>query len=925
MALNYFQQVQIIRFEPIKELGRGQVTDTTFDHIILNVKFELARKDLEGAFKVNRDDVIKFEAIKCQNKSFPYRCVWGKMSEPVVQKTMFPTPLEIIAPIEKATSNRSGITISQDEVLFKVERPGEFVEKVIQLSNIASTQTVQLISVTLPSRSHFEVVSPSFAQGSQVLGPLSRLEVRIKGTARLPGIFPESIIFEFGQFEMMRNLKLVCGDSTFTEKYTDDYNPPAEIPGTVMYANINKRRLMQTRRIPGTFNTGRIPQKKWDFPFDIKKLLLEEDWGAMLQQHHSFIFDDLCQFNYQGTMHACLYVSELELFKQFQQKSQKGVILEKVSENAYGIVVKDVAECRPSLMVGDKVHCENKKKLLEFYGTISEVRLDLVVVDMVDEFRAHSLLAYDISFDYSRTHHRLQHDAIELLVGGNRFHSLFPVQVATEPALLDVEIDKAGRLTLACRSSDQPPRPLALTRSDLDASQRQVIRNVLRAEHRSLPYLVRGPPGTGKTTTLAEIVVQLATHRIDSRILVSTQSNSAANLILSKLIATGRFTKQDLVRVVGAQVYTNDSMPGDLKQYCATFSSPNPLTTPKTDGNGDAIRVELDLETLCEYQVVIVTCGSVGRFLQMKLSTSHFTHLLLDEAGQCLETEAIMAISLMTGGDTQIVLAGDEKQLGPVVARAELEDAKFGVSVFERLMRMKFYNEEEAEFNRVLANKLNYNYRSLPTILHVYNGLFYDFTLNAMVTSGAQFEYLDKLQPVLPKTQGRLPQQGVFFYGVIGSQQRSSSNPSWLNPKEAIIILDLLEKFQSVGVSMDDIGVISPYQGQVRYIRDLMGKRRMPEVKIGSVEEFQGQEKPIILLSTVRSSKLQFEFDRQFNLGFVHNPKRMNVALSRAQSLLVVVGDPVTLSVDNKWDKLIKYCRSKSAFVDTDEFLKNLL
>lgn len=192
------------------------------------------------------------------------------------------------------------------------------------------------------------------------------------------------------------------------------------------------------------------------------------------------------------------------------------------------------------------------------------------------------------------------------------------------------------------------------------------------------------------------------------------------------------------------------------------------------------------------------------------------------------------------------------------------------------------------------------------------------------MTSGPKFEFLEKVQGVLPDIPARSPQQGLFFYNVLGAQQRSSSSPSWLNPKEALIVLDLLKKLSETGVAADDVGVISPYQGQVKYLKEILEKRNMPAVKIGSVEEFQGQEKPVIILTTVRSSTEQFKFDRQFNLGFVDNPKRMTVAISRAQSLLIVVGNSVTLSVDMQWSRLIKYCRSKSAYCETEDILEML-
>lgn len=88
----------------------------------------------------------------------------------------------------------------------------------------------------------------------------------------------------------------------------------------------------------------------------------------------------------------------------------------------------------------------------------------------------------------------------------------------------------------------------------------------------------------------------------------------------------------------------------------------------------------------------------------------------------------------------------------------------------------------------------------------------------------------------------------------------------------------------ALGYTEADIGVITPYSLQVREIRDLLEVELHENLpKIGSVEEFQGQERNIIIISTVRSNVTNIETDLKYNLGFVKNAKRMNVAISRAR------------------------------------------
>jgi len=110
------------------------------------------------------------------------------------------------------------------------------------------------------------------------------------------------------------------------------------------------------------------------------------------------------------------------------------------------------------------------------------------------------------------------------------------------------------------------------------------------------------------------------------------------------------------------------------------------------------------------------------------------------------------------------------------------------------------------------------------------------------------------------------------------------------------------------GVKPRDIGVITPYRRQVVKLRERLGAAGWrDEVMVGTTEEFQGQERMVILLSTVRSSHEFLAMDAVNKLGFLANPKRFNVAVTRARALMVVVGNPHILEKDNEWRALLEY------------------
>jgi len=144
---------------------------------------------------------------------------------------------------------------------------------------------------------------------------------------------------------------------------------------------------------------------------------------------------------------------------------------------------------------------------------------------------------------------------------------------------------------------------------------------------------------------------------------------------------------------------------------------------------------------------------------------------------------------------------------------------------------------------------------------------------------------------------------------------REGNSPSWFNPAEVVEVVKYVQEVVSFpDITIGDIGIITPYRKQVEKIRLLLEGVNLEGVKVGSVEEFQGQERQVIIISTVRSNESYVTFDQRHTLGFLSNPKRFNVAITRAQSLLVIIGNPHILCMDPYWCALVQYCVAHSAY-----------
>ncbi|NXJ60272.1 M10L1 helicase, partial [Rostratula benghalensis] len=431
----------------------------------------------------------------------------------------------------------------------------------------------------------------------------------------------------------------------------------------------------------------------------------------------------------------------------------------------------------------------------------------------------------------------------------------------------------------------------------LNERQKLAVKRILSGECRPTPYILFGPPGTGKTITVIEAILQIHYTLPDSRILVCAPSNAATDLICLRLHQSSLLKPGAMVRV-NASFRSLEQIDDVVKPYCK---------------DGD------DIRKASWFRIIITTCSSAGMFYQTEIRLGHFTHVILDEAGQASEPESLIPIGLISEANGQIVLVGDPKQLGPVIKSKIAQTFGLNVSLLERLTSRDMYVRDEDAFsacgayNPLLITKLVKNYRSHSTLLTLPSKLFYHKELEACADSSVVTSLLH---------WKKLPRKGfpLIFHGIRGSETREGHSHSWFNPSEAVQVMQYcchLAKNENALVSVTDIGVITPYRKQVEKIRFLLRSIDLSDIKVGTVEEFQGQECMAIILSTVRSCEDLFTDDKSC-LGFLSDPKRFNVAVTRAKALLIVVGNPYVLVKDPCFCALLEYSLTNRVYVGCD-------
>jgi len=432
-------------------------------------------------------------------------------------------------------------------------------------------------------------------------------------------------------------------------------------------------------------------------------------------------------------------------------------------------------------------------------------------------------------------------------------------------------------------------------KTDLNVEQRRVVSRILNRKSPH-PFILFGPPGTGKTKTLCESIKQLYMKNKSLKeqlIIVAAPSNTAIDIIVKDLVKS--VPQNEILRLV-SKARSKRGIDNDIK----------PVSTDFIEDVYKSLR-KGDLKILC---------GTLQVLGKVEPSNIKASHIFVDEAGQASEGEVLVVWPILANEtcseNGQLILAGDPHQLGPVVMTEGAKYLGHGKSMMQRLMEFPLYGRKanEGNFDEKFVIQLVKNYRSLPLLLEVPDKLFYGKKLEA--------KFKPSKEMISPSIFGSTKSPSIFF-AVYTAHKRAGTSSQ--NKGQANVVLRCVERLLKNNVAKSDIGIITPYAAQVRLIQDMLIQRGLVQrprlnqesshndgIIIGSVERFQGNERKVIILSTVRS--------KGEGMGFLKDYQRFNVAITRAKELLLVIGDPQVLLTDKNWRELINHTRKQKSYFE---------
>jgi superfamily I DNA and/or RNA helicase len=404
-----------------------------------------------------------------------------------------------------------------------------------------------------------------------------------------------------------------------------------------------------------------------------------------------------------------------------------------------------------------------------------------------------------------------------------------------------------------------------------------------------------------------------------TRVLAVTHSNGAADVLLEALLQMGvpavRLGRPAAVspnvqhRTI---VALTEKMPQviQLRQEAADLSLDKHI---RSDAAFQIKQCTQDIQNfLMESAPVVVTSciGAHQLFSSLSSSKRKFPIVVLDEAAQT--TEPALLCPLAAAQADQLILVGDTRQLPPTITSMKLRNS-LGVSPMARL-----------ESNGVDEKTLTVQYRMSPGLLEFPSKYFYK---GLVVCS----ENADKANDQLPLGFAWPRNQPLAFVQVgNGNSEVAHNFGGRSNPTEAHLVARIVFNMLTSGEVKDTgIAVISPYSKQVQLIRTELahffsttlpkGKNlKMGNVRVGTVDSFQGQEKEVIIISSVRSNPLR-------ELGFLRDSRRLCVAITRAKRGLILLGDAPTLRSCRHWSSLLDSCEQRACTVEEETLQKTFI
>ena len=452
----------------------------------------------------------------------------------------------------------------------------------------------------------------------------------------------------------------------------------------------------------------------------------------------------------------------------------------------------------------------------------------------------------------------------------------------------------------------------------LNQSQQQAVEFAMSANDLAV---IHGPPGTGKTTTVVEVIRQ--TVAAGQRVLACAPSNTAVDNLLERLVmaeveavrlghpARGlevvrAQTLDALVEKHEAQMLIRKMLheADQLERKANRFTRRRPAPGQKYEQRQEARQLRKHARLLerhaikdiiNEAEVICATCS----FDFSMLEDQAFDLLVIDEACQSVEPACWVPLPFAD----RVVLAGDHCQLPPTILSLPAAREGFGVSLMQRLVE---------QYGDRVTRQLTVQHRMHEQIMQFSSQHFYGDTLVA--DPSVCSHRLTDLEAV---TDDQLDDAPVVYIDTAGAgweEQQEPDGLSRLNPNEGRLVLDQVNTLCNAGVAPRDIAVIAPYAAQVRWLRH---HAKYEKLEVDTVDGFQGREKEAVIICTVRSNN-------RGEIGFLADARRMNVALTRARRKLIVIGDSATLATDPFFEQLLQWFEVTGATRSVWEIMPDL-
>ena len=463
----------------------------------------------------------------------------------------------------------------------------------------------------------------------------------------------------------------------------------------------------------------------------------------------------------------------------------------------------------------------------------------------------------------------------------------------------------------------------------LNESQKSAIENSLSCENF---FLIHGPFGTGKTRTLVELISQET--RKNHKVLATAESNTAVDNILERLSENKklnitrlghpqRVSKtnisytlaykaenhklnkriNDIYRKIDKIIDKRSSYTKPTPQYRRGYGDYDILYNASKNKGGRGISIEKmkSMAKWIEYSQRIDEAHSEIKRIENKMineiidksdvilstnssaaldsiSRTKFDVAIIDEASQATIPSILIPISKAH----RFILAGDHKQLPPTIISNRANDLKN--TLFEELIKKYPFKSQ----------LLNTQYRMNKLLMKFPNEEFYNSNLkSAEIVDDIALNNLIDCEEEKPLTF-------IDTSDMDNNKEKHLKDfKSIINKAEASIALKIAHNYLDLGVKVKDIGIISPYSDQVKLIQE------KTEIEVKTVDGFQGREKEIIIISSVRSND-------KGNIGFLNDLRRLNVAITRAKRKLIIIGNKNTLKVNPTYSRFIQFVENEN-------------